>query len=143
MDDGTWKFLGLDRMQRLYAFGCCFLIGMVLSIFSTLFLITGNIAGFAILYSIGNLVSLLSMTFIVGLPKLFKTLFAPVRFWATTIYLSLLVLTLVLSILLKNVIISIILVIVQFCALVWYAASYIPYGRELIRRFFGSCITSI
>ncbi|KAL1933961.1 hypothetical protein VTP01DRAFT_8051 [Rhizomucor pusillus] len=143
MDDGNWKFCGLDRMQRLYAFGACFVIGMIISILSTLMLLSLNVAGFAILYSIGNLVSLFSLTFIIGIPKQLKTMFAPVRFWATTIYLGLLVVTLVLSILLKNFVLSIILVICQFCALVWYAASYIPYGRELIRRAFGSCITSI
>ncbi|KAI9259482.1 Got1/Sft2-like family-domain-containing protein [Phascolomyces articulosus] len=143
MDDGTWQFCGLDRMQRLYAFGACFVVGMVISILSTLFLLTANVPGFAILYSIGNLVSIISLTFIIGIPKLLKTMFAPVRFWATTIYLTLLALTLALSIWLKSFPLSIVLVIVQFCALVWYAASYIPYGRELIRRFFGSCITSI
>ncbi|KAI9306758.1 Got1/Sft2-like family-domain-containing protein [Cunninghamella echinulata] len=143
MDDGTWQFCGLSRMERLYAFGACFVIGFILSIVSTLLLMTGNIPGFAILYSIGNLISIFSLTFIIGILKQIKTMFAPVRFWATTVYLSLLILTLVLSILLKNFIISLILVIIQFCALVWYSASYIPYGREIIRRFFGSCVTSI
>ncbi|ORY95029.1 Got1/Sft2-like family-domain-containing protein [Syncephalastrum racemosum] len=143
MDDGTWKFCGLDRMQRLYAFGACFVVGMIISILSTLCLLTMNVTLFAILYSIGNIVSLFSLTFIIGIPKQIKTMFAPVRFWATTIYIALLALTLALSIWLKNFVLSIILVIVQFCALVWYAASYIPYGRELIRRAFGSCITSI
>ncbi|KAG2228060.1 hypothetical protein INT45_009106 [Circinella minor] len=143
MDDGTWKFCGLDRMQRLYAFGACFVVGMFISILSTLFLLSANVPGFAILYSIGNLLSIMSLTFIVGIPKLIKTMFAPVRFWATTVYLVLLVLTLVLSIWLKIFVLSLVMVIIQFCAMVWYAASYIPYGRELIRRFFGSCITSI
>ncbi|KAI8055550.1 uncharacterized protein B0P05DRAFT_560486 [Gilbertella persicaria] len=70
-------------------------------------------------------------------------MFAPVRFWATVTYLSLLVLTIILSITLAKFFLSLILVIIQFSALVWYSASYIPYGREMIRRFFGSCITSI
>ncbi|CAO3627265.1 unnamed protein product [Cunninghamella echinulata] len=143
MDNGTWQFCGLSRMERLYAFGACFVIGFILSIVSSFILMGGNIAGFAILYSIGNLISIFSLTFIIGILKQVKTMFAPVRFWATTVYLSLLILTLVLSLLLKNFIISLVLVIVQFCALVWYSASYIPYGREIIRRFFGSCVTSI
>ncbi|KAI8336311.1 Got1/Sft2-like family-domain-containing protein [Chlamydoabsidia padenii] len=143
MDDGTWQFCGLDRMQRLYAFGACFVIGFILSLVASLLLIGMNVPGFAILYSIGNVISIFSLTFIIGIFKQVKTMFAPVRFWATTIYLALLVVTLVLSILLKNFIISLILVIVQFGALVWYSASYIPYGREVIRRFFGSCVTSI
>ncbi|KAI9281557.1 Got1/Sft2-like family-domain-containing protein [Sporodiniella umbellata] len=92
---------------------------------------------------VGNIISLLSLTFIIGLKKQFKTMFAPVRFWATVVYLSLLVVTVILSVTLKIFFLSLILVIVQFGALVWYSASYIPYGREIIRRFFGGCITSI
>ncbi|KAI8991658.1 Got1/Sft2-like family-domain-containing protein [Mycotypha africana] len=98
---------------------------------------------FAILYSCGNIISLFSLTFIIGITKQFKTMFAPVRFWATVVYIILLILTLALSIWLHNFPLSLVLVIVQFGALIWYSASYIPYGRELIRRFFGSCITSI
>ncbi|ORX55817.1 hypothetical protein DM01DRAFT_315563 [Hesseltinella vesiculosa] len=115
MDDGTWQFCGLSRLQRLYAFGIC----------------------------IGNVISIFSLTFIIGIYKQVKTMFAPVRFWATVIYLSMLVVTLVVSITLHLFFVSLILVVIQFCALVWYSASYIPYGREVIRRFFGSCVTSI
>ncbi|KAL0078798.1 Got1/Sft2-like family-domain-containing protein [Phycomyces blakesleeanus] len=143
MDDGNWKFCGLTKMQRLYAFGACFVAGMLISILSTLMLLTLNVTGFAILYTIGNVISLFSLTFIIGIPKQIKTMFAPVRFWATTTYIALLVLTLVLSITLKVFALSIVLVIIQFCALVWYSASYIPYGREMIRRVFGTCVTSI
>ncbi|KAI7891010.1 Got1/Sft2-like family-domain-containing protein [Mucor mucedo] len=134
MDDGNWQFFGLSKTQRLYAFCGCFVVGAVLSILSTLLLLTVDI----ILSS-----HVISLTFIIGLKKQFKTMFAPVRFWATVIYLGLLITTLIVSITLKTFVLSIVLVIVQFCALVWYSASYIPYGREMIRRFFGSCITSI
>ncbi|KAL9547250.1 hypothetical protein MBANPS3_006254 [Mucor bainieri] len=142
MDDGNWQYFGLTKTQRFYAFGIAFVAGTLLSIVSTITLIT-NITAFAILYSIGNIISLLSLTFIIGLKKQFKTMFAPVRFWATVIYLGMLVLTIVISVTLQKFFISLIFVIIQFAALVWYSASYIPYGREMIRRFFGSCITSI
>ncbi|KAI9349324.1 Got1/Sft2-like family-domain-containing protein [Pilaira anomala] len=143
IDDGAWKFCGLSKSQRMFAFGACFVAGTIISVLSTLILLGGNIAAFAIIYSCGNIISLFSLTFIVGIPKQFKTMFAPVRFWATVTYIVLLALTLALSIWLKNFVLSIVLVVVQFCALIWYSASYIPYGREIIRRFFGSCITSI
>ncbi|GAA5809187.1 hypothetical protein MFLAVUS_002592 [Mucor flavus] len=146
IDDGAWKFCGLSKSQRMFAFGGCFVAGAILSILSTLILLGGNVAAFAIIYSCGNVISLfsfVSLTFIIGIPKQMKTMFAPVRFWATVAYIVLLALTLAMSIWLKNFALSIVLVIVQFCALIWYSASYIPYGREIIRRFFGSCITSI
>ncbi|KAJ2965097.1 hypothetical protein NQZ79_g94 [Umbelopsis isabellina] len=81
----------------------------------------GNTSAFAVIYSIGNIVSLFSMTFVVGIPKQLKTMFAPVRFWATVVYIALLALTLAMSLWLHNFILSIILVIIQFGALVWYA----------------------
>ncbi|KAI8087469.1 Got1/Sft2-like family-domain-containing protein [Thamnidium elegans] len=143
IDDGAWKFCGLSKSQRMFAFGGCFVAGTILSILSTLILLGGNVAAFAIIYSCGNVISLFSLTFIIGIPKQMKTMFAPVRFWATVTYIVLLALTLAMSIWLKNFVLSIVLVIIQFCALIWYSASYIPYGREIIRRFFGSCITSI
>ncbi|KAI7892364.1 Got1/Sft2-like family-domain-containing protein [Mucor mucedo] len=143
IDDGAWKFCGLSKSQRMFAFGACFVSGALLSILSTLVLLVGNIVAFAILYSCGNVISLFSLTFIIGIPKQLKTMFAPVRFWATVAYIVLLALTLAMSIWLRNFALSIVLVIIQFSALVWYSASYIPYGREIIRRFFGSCITSI
>jgi hypothetical protein len=66
---------------------------------STLFLLTMNTSAFAILYSIGNIISLFSLTFVVGIPKQLKTMFAPVRFWATVVYIALLIITLAVSIL--------------------------------------------
>ncbi|CAG8637894.1 11246_t:CDS:2, partial [Paraglomus occultum] len=49
----------LSRTQRLYAFG--------------------NITGFAVLYTLGNVVSLVSTGFLVGFKKQVKTMFAPVE----------------------------------------------------------------
>ncbi|RCH77778.1 hypothetical protein CU098_002042, partial [Rhizopus stolonifer] len=97
MDNGAWKFCGLEKSQRLFAFGGCFVAGAILSVLSTLLLLVGNITAFAIIYSCGNIISLFSLTFIIGIPKQIKTMFAPVRFWATVIYIGLLVLTLVLA----------------------------------------------
>ncbi|KAI8073569.1 Got1/Sft2-like family-domain-containing protein [Thamnidium elegans] len=88
---------------------------------STILLMSANITAFAILYTIGNVISMLSLTFIIGLKKQFKTMFAPVRFWATVIYLGLLIATLILSLTVKLWILSLVLVLVQFCALVWYS----------------------
>ncbi|CEP19773.1 hypothetical protein [Parasitella parasitica] len=98
-----------------------FVAGALLSILSTLILLVGNVVAFCIIYSCGNIISLFSLTFVVGIPKQIKTMFAPVRFWATIIYISLLALTLAMSIWLKNFALSIVLVCVQFAALVWYS----------------------
>ncbi|CAG8445996.1 5396_t:CDS:2 [Diversispora eburnea] len=59
----------LSRTQRLYAFAICVL--------STVKLTFGNLKGFAILYTVGNILAFTSTGFIVGFKKQFKTMFAP------------------------------------------------------------------
>lgn len=133
----------LSKKQRLYGFGICFVLGFIISILSTLSLLTSNITGFAILYTIGNVISLMSTGFLVGFKKQIKTMFAPVRWFASLIYLGTLVLTLVVAFTLKSGIICIILCFIQWLALFWYCASYIPYGRTIIKKLFGSCVDSV
>ncbi|GBB85551.1 hypothetical protein RclHR1_12040003 [Rhizophagus clarus] len=137
------NFFKLTRTQRLYGFGICFVLGFVISLLATLTLFTGSFTGFAVLYTIGNTISLLSTGFLVGFKKQIKTMFAPVRWFASAIYLGTLVLTLVVAFVLKNGILCIILCIIQWMALFWYCASYIPYGRAIIKKVFGSCVDSI
>lgn len=31
-------------------------------------------------------------------------------------------------------------VAVQWCALIWYSASYVPFGRKMLRAFLGRCL---
>ncbi|KAL1921011.1 uncharacterized protein VTP21DRAFT_11646 [Calcarisporiella thermophila] len=143
MDDSFNMCCTLTRTQRFYGFGICFFLGLVISILSTIFLTFLNIAGFAVLYTLGNILSLVSTGFIVGFLKQLKTMFAPVRVVASVVYLGVLVATLVVAFTLQNAILVIILVIIQFVALVWYIASYIPYGRDILRKMFGSCISSL
>ena len=66
----------LSRTQRLYGFGICLAVGMLISILvffialersslqSTIFLTFGKIEGFAVLYTFGNIVSLLGTGFL-------------------------------------------------------------------------------
>ncbi|CAG8848500.1 13528_t:CDS:2, partial [Racocetra persica] len=64
---------------------------------STLMLISGNMPGFAIIYTLGNVISLLSTGFLVGFKKQAKTMFAPVRWIASTVFIASMVATLVVA----------------------------------------------
>ncbi|CAG8780560.1 9154_t:CDS:2, partial [Gigaspora rosea] len=123
----------LSRTQRLYGFGICFGLGFIISILSTLMLITGNIPGFAVLYTSKELSKRIQFStgFLVGFAKQIKTMFAPVRWLASTVFIASMVLTLVVAFLLKDAgfVLCIVMCVVQFLALFWYCASYIPYGR--------------
>jgi len=67
-------------------------------------------------------------------------MFAPVRMVASIVYLALMVLTLVMAFIVKSSILCLILCLIQFLALFWYSASYIPYGRAAIKKVVGGCI---
>ena len=73
----------LTFKQRVTGFGICFGIGMLLSFLSTINLWTGNYQGFAALYSIGNIMALLSTGFLMGARQLqappFFFFFVPAR----------------------------------------------------------------
>ncbi|KAF9171467.1 hypothetical protein BGX20_007539 [Mortierella sp. AD010] len=142
MDDSNpLSCFNLDRTQRLYGFGICFVVGFLISILSTLSLSTGMVGLFAVFFTLGNIISLLSTTFLIGPGKQIRTMFAPVRMVASIVFLSLIVITLVVAFTLNNAsLLCLILCIIQFLALFWYSASYIPYGRAAIKKVVGSCI---
>lgn len=56
----------LTLMQRLTGFASCFGIGMLFSFLSTMSLWSSNYTQFAVLYSVGNTIALLSMGFLMG-----------------------------------------------------------------------------
>ncbi|KAJ1657650.1 hypothetical protein IWQ61_002988 [Dispira simplex] len=86
-------YFSLTRTQRLYAFGICAVIGLVLCALSLMMLGLINLAGFAIFYSLGNVVAILGTMFLVGPMRQLKMAFEPVRIIATIVFIITLVLT--------------------------------------------------
>eukprot|EP01060_Flectonema_neradi_P006531 TRINITY_DN14422_c0_g1_i2.p1 TRINITY_DN14422_c0_g1~~TRINITY_DN14422_c0_g1_i2.p1 ORF type:complete len:176 (+),score=17.86 TRINITY_DN14422_c0_g1_i2:58-528(+) len=130
--DMSWK----DRVQGFIA--CCCL-GLLCSILSWFALFGRHMVKYSFLMSIGNLISLASTGFLVGFKRQVTTMFHEKRQVATCVYLLALTGTVVAAVVVHNALIAIILSGVQYCALVWYCLSYIPYGREM----FWGCIKSV
>ena len=138
----------LTFTQRVYGFGICFGIGCLISLGSMLFfhkLLAGQPGPFAVNYTVGNVASLSSTAFLVGPKYQLKRMTSPTRFCCCLVYISAMVGTLFSALFLESIthwspgLISMIVVsciIVQFCAMFWYALSYIPYGRRACR---GAC----
>ena len=127
----------LSYKQRMTGFLLCFLFGMIVS-FSALGsiggLLLGNPRPFAVKYTIGNLLSLGSSSFLVGPAKQCRDMLAPERFLASTIYFATLFGTLFSAFWLKIQIVTFAFVLVQFAALTWYMLSYVPYGQACLKR---------
>jgi len=138
------KYCTLTKKQRMYGFAISFCAGWALSI-GGLFALANPIL-FAILYSCGSICALASTMFIFGPLSQLKTMFKPIRRAATIIYLITIVTTLVFAFVLEDptrgplVLLSL---AVQFVAMVWYVASYVPYGRKMIKKMIGGVCKSV
>lgn len=140
-EQAAWEAqCSLTRTQRMYGFGICFTIGCLISLGSTLRLLIPT--DFALWYSLGNLVSFAATGFLVGPVAQCKMACDKSRALATTIFLTSMIATLLTALLYKGgglAALCIILIIIQFSALVWYTASYIPMGQAMI----CSCVKGV
>ena len=134
----------LTFRQRLYGFALCFCVGVsisVTSLFSFSQLLLGHPMPFAIKYTVGNVLSLVSMCFLVGPNRQLRNMTSSTRWIAALVYLVAMGLTLVSCFVFRTkggALIVLICIVVQFCAMAWYALSYIPFGRKLLK----SCLRS-
>lgn len=129
-----------DWETRVMGFLSCFAIGLALSLsslFSFPLILVGDPGPFAWKYSIGNLVSLASSVFLVGLRTQCELMASPVRIGASAAYVLSIAVTIIAALMLENALITIIAMLIQFCALAWYCASFIPFGRSMIRKCVG------
>ena len=123
--------------------GCvgCFCVGVVISILSFISWWTGQTATFAILYTLGNLISLMGSGFLMGPRRQIRNMTRARRRWAAGIYLGSMILTLVVAFNVEGSGAGLLIlgcVFVQWCALIWYLASYIPFGQKIIKKVIGS-----
>ncbi|KAF8840956.1 SFT2-domain-containing protein [Paxillus ammoniavirescens] len=135
--DSAFKFLGLTRTQRLYGFIGCLIIGFALSILGSVLLFVGQLGSFAVLYTIGVLVSLAGTGFLIGFFTQIKLMFKPVRLIATIVFLGSIGLVFVGAFVLGNEILCIVFVIIEYLAYTWYSLSYIPYARSAVLKLVG------
>ncbi|KAF4728566.1 hypothetical protein FOZ63_006052 [Perkinsus olseni] len=92
----------------------------------------------ALTYTIGNVLQLLSTMFLVGPVRQFKNMFKENRAIAAAVYLLALFSTLYTCIRSPHRrVLILIAVIVQFLAILWYALTYIPYGRQMATSVTG------
>ena len=143
----------LTAQQRLYGFGICFGIGCLVSLGSMVFfkrLLAGHPAGFAVNYTVGNLVSMASTGFLIGPARQMKNALKPTRIAAFITYVSAMVGTLFCALFLPSLAphmsqgllagLVVICIIIQFCAMFWYRLSYIPFARRTCK---ACCISAM
>lgn len=113
-NDAFSKTFGIEltRQQRMIGFAACMLGGFVISLLGTVLLVTGSMAVFVILYSVGVLVSLTGTGFLIGFMKQFQQMFKPVRIAFTLVMIVAFVMVWVSVFAINSTILAIIFVIV-------------------------------
>jgi hypothetical protein len=131
----------LTYKQRLIGFATCYGVGYLITFSSFHFfieLIEGNPMPFVISYTAGNFLSLGASTFLSGPQRQIKSMMDDKRKITSIVYISSLVLTVITCFINMNhkakLFLLVTLVIVQFCAMIWYNLSYIPFGRRTAKK---------
>jgi len=138
----------MTYQQRVMGFAICFTAGYLMSFVSLRLifkLVEGNPAPFVFLYTSGNLLSLLSSTFLSGPARQFKSMFDEKRRETSIVYLSTLGTSIVVCFIplpaLVKMGVLVLLLLVQMCASFWYTLSYVPYGRATAKRMLRSVLS--
>jgi len=114
---------------------CC-----IVSIFSIAAIVL-HPSRFAVPYTLGNLLLVLSTGFLVGPMRQLRMCLNPTRLIASIVFVLALIFTFVAAFVLKSEILVLVAVIIQFCALIWYSLSYIPFARGLCKNCLSSLIS--
>lgn len=121
----------------MYGFVICFSAGILLSLssmFSFTKLILGYPRDFAIKYTIGNILAICSTGFLVGPGRQLRNMTAANRWIAALMYLVAMIMTLVSAFKIQIAVVTVLFIALQFCAMVWYCLSYIPFGRQMLAK---------
>jgi hypothetical protein len=102
------------------------------------------VRSFAELYIAGNLLAITATAFFVGPRKMCDRMKQPTRRVGCAVWFSLMIAIFVCAILKQPLTVILVLLVFETLAGIWYAASYIPFGRKIIVKccqasLFGPC----
>ena len=135
----------LSWYERLLGFLICFVLGCLFlfySFFQIVKALTGKYEKFAIVFSLGNILIISSICFIVGYQRQKKIMFNKTRIITSIVFLSSMIVVLLLIFLPIDEEIKekkyfkfglFVLVIVEYISMIWYNLSYIPFGRKITK----------
>ncbi len=142
-------FPNLSFKERVIAFVFFNAIGFLLQMGSFFRFINAlanqNPEHFALVYSVGSILSLVGMLFLIGIQQQMKLIASENRRLISLIYFGSIVFCIVVSLTTNNAFAKFfvaIAVIVQMVSYWWYVLSYIPFGRQLARGCL-SCLRSL
>ncbi|RGB25819.1 Got1/Sft2-like family-domain-containing protein [Rhizophagus diaphanus] len=124
------EWFTLTRWQRFVGFGVCMAAGVLcfLIAFLTLPLLALKPRKFAVTYTMGSVLVLMSFALLHGPIAHLKHIFSRERIPFTVAYLGSMIGTLYSAIGLRSTLLTLLFSIIQVIALIWYTISYLPGG---------------
>jgi hypothetical protein len=90
---------------------------------------------FAVAYTLGNLLMMASTIFLVGPKQQCQNMWTGNRALASCAYFGSVIGTIYAALFLRIYLLVLFFIAVQIGCVVWYALSYIPFGRQLVSKF--------
>lgn len=118
-------------------------LGFFSSFMGMLAFSTGAVWKYAVLSTIGQIMSLMSTILLMGPKRQLEAMFDQTRRTTTLCYLGSVACTLVVAVWLRSPLLCFICGMIQYGALIWYSLSYIPYGREFISTMMVRCSKAV
>lgn len=126
----------MSLKNRFLCFGACYLIGILITFLSIISLV--NIKSkpyqFAILYTLGNILSIAATAFLWDPIHQVQNMFKRPRVYSSVIYFSCMILTIIVVCTSTKHKIIYLLVFIQFLAGIWFTLAAIPYFQSLVCR---------
>eukprot|EP01119_Soliformovum_irregulare_P005759 TRINITY_DN17514_c0_g1_i1.p1 TRINITY_DN17514_c0_g1~~TRINITY_DN17514_c0_g1_i1.p1 ORF type:complete len:156 (+),score=28.15 TRINITY_DN17514_c0_g1_i1:51-518(+) len=123
--------MGLSFTKRIMIFAGLLGVGILFCFLSTMMVLSPT--KFAKFYTIGTMFIIASTMVLVGPKRQVQSMCDPSRLASAVIYFGSVGFTLFAALSLGSVILTLIAIIVQFCAAIWYGASYIPFAQNCLR----------
>ena len=138
----------LSLKERLLGCGTCMLCGYLLGFGSFMrmkSLLSGDPVPLVVTVTLGNILSLCGTCFLTGPQQQARRMFHESRRVASMIYLGGMAVTLLLLMMppfTTRGFLLFLLVITQYAAITWYCLSYIPFARDILKRFCRTMVSS-
>lgn len=123
---------------RVIGFIGCVIAGWICNIGGAAWMAVGDIQMFAGYFCAGSIFCITATCFLFTPTAQLKSMFDPIRAWASVVYLISIIATLVVAFQVGSFVAIVFCLLFQTAAYVWYCASYIPYGRAAIKSCLGN-----
>ncbi|EGZ26550.1 hypothetical protein PHYSODRAFT_353327 [Phytophthora sojae] len=138
LDDIGDEFDQLTLNQRALGAVGCYVLSGLFAFAATVILCTGvhHVRFYALFYSLSNIATFSSLIFIMGQNRLQKRMLSRKRSVSGRAWMGSLGLTVLVAFFWpSHWFIVILLLLAQFCSMIWYSLSYIPFGRKFIHKY--------